>query len=743
MKWHWWEKGGKSNRSDQPLARAKEQLNVLHDEQLETELSQTEASPVASNQLESSQAEPLEATAAKKSGAKKSVATKPKVTVLENHPEPGGLRLAYLSFLAIALAVPGVYWLKPAISSLAMQASSNLSFNLSSMGAVPVQPDQSPIAAPAPTVSASPVVATTSASQTCPVEATTEQPTTALADGTLADGQLSEQGEPEIQAGIQPPSVSEPINFPTASSPASPTSNSANQIATGLTTVGNLGAALAAQSASKFPQVNGMARLARVPIIMYHDILPEKQVFFDVTPTEFEDALKLIQQKGLTPISVDQLVTHLSTGMPLPAKPILLSFDDGYAGHYTHVYPLLKKYGYPALFAIYTAKVDKKLGRSSLTWQQIREMAADPLITIAAHSITHPRDLTTLTDAELRNEIVESKRILETQLNIPIHYFVYPEGKYDERTQDMIQLAGYRSAFKMDDTANRFAGASKDLYSIERIGQSALASIVDQAYGGPPLPQAGQNFQFDAPVQLTKTTVGTVPLIFASGGRPVTIHAESRYQVGEIIEKTNALAAVDGGFFSLEYLDSNVMVGPVFSQSSGKFAPGNVKEIRRIQGRPLVLISPTEVKYVPFDPTKHNDLAGLKAELPGLTDAFVAAAWLVKDGKPQPATSFGNLFDFDAARDRAYWGIDQAGRTVVGVSGDYVDSIALGEALSQAGLRDAVMVDSGASASLVYLGKSQMSYDPRPVPHVVAIVPPSGLNLNDPCKQNSVQAANQ
>ena len=149
------------------------------------------------------------------------------------------------------------------------------------------------------------------------------------------------------------------------------------------------------------------------------------------------------------------------------------------------------------------------------------------------------------------------------------------------------------------------------------------------------------------------------------------------------------------------------------------------------------------MKYVPFDPTKHNDLAGLKAELPGLTDAFVAAAWLVKDGKPQPATSFGNLFDFDAARDRAYWGIDQAGRTVVGVSGDYVDSIALGEALSQAGLRDAVMVDSGASASLVYLGKSQMSYDPRPVPHVVAIVPPSGLNLNDPCKQNSVQAANQ
>ena len=477
-----------------------------------------------------------------------------------------------------------------------------------------------------------------------------------------------------------------------------------------------------------------MARLARVPVIMYHDILPEKQVFFDVTPTEFEDALKLIQQKGLTPISADQLAIHLSTGRPLPAKPILLTFDDGYEGHYTHVYPLLKKYGYPALFAIYTAKVGKKMGRSSLNWQQLREMAADPLITIAAHSVTHPADMTRLSDAQLHSETVESKQILESQLGLPIKYFVYPEGKYDERTQEAVQAAGYRSAFKMDDSANRFAGASKDLFSIERIGQSDLAATVEQAYGGPLLPPPGQAFQFDAPVQLTKTTVGKVPLIFASGGRPVTIHPDSRYQVAEIIRKTNALAAVDGGFFSLEYLDSNVMVGPVLSQSSGKFTPGNVKEIRRIQGRPLVLISPTEVKYVPFDPTKHNELAGLKAELPNLTDAFVAAAWLVRDGQPQPAANFGNLFDFDAARDRAYWGIDQAGRTVVGVSGDYVDSVGLGEALSQAGLRDAVMLDSGASASLVYLGKSQMSYEPRPVPHVVAIVPPTGLNLNDPCK---------
>ncbi|MFM7428223.1 MAG: phosphodiester glycosidase family protein, partial [Elainella sp.] len=323
----------------------------------------------------------------------------------------------------------------------------------------------------------------------------------------------------------------------------------------------------------------------------------------------------------------------------------------------------------------------------------------------------------------------------ETQLGISIRHFVYPEGHHDPRVEQWVQWAGYRSGLTMDDSSDQFAGASASLLSLERIGQGNLEAVLDQANGGPapedPMSQTG--FQFSDAVQLQKQTLAGVPLIFATGGRPVTLHADSRYQVKEIVAATNAVAAVDGAFFSLEQLDSNVMVGPVLSQRTNRltparFVPGNAQEIRRIRNRPLVLISPTQVKFIPFDPERHNQLAGLQAELPQLTDAFVAAAWLVKAGQPQAAASFGNLFDFDAHRDRAFWGIDQAGRPVVGVSGDYIDSISLGEALSRAGLREAVMLDSGASASLVFKGESQMSYLPRPVPHVVALVPEAGLD---------------
>lgn len=489
-------------------------------------------------------------------------------------------------------------------------------------------------------------------------------------------------------------------------------------------------------SPSPFPDINEKARLAKVPVIMYHDILPKKQVFFDVTPSEFEQHLQLIQKQGLTPISYDQLVIHLRTGLPLPEKPIMLTFDDGYGGHYEYVYPLLKKYGYPGVFSIYTSKVGINSGRTHVSWEQLREMAADPLVTIASHTVTHPDDLRKLSDDQLQTEVEESKRILESKLGIPIRYFTYPAGKYDERVVELIKKAGYQAALTMDDNNERFAGESKDLLAIDRFGQSNIArslrnpeqGILAQAWGGHKLPNWGSGFDFSAQIAVNKTTIDSTHLVLISGGRPITIHAKSRYQVPEILAGTPAVAGVDGGFFSLKFLDSNVMIGPVLSQSENTFIPGYRGENPKLNNRPLVLISPQAVKFIPFDAEKHNTLEGIQAEMPDVTDAFVASAWLVKDNQPQPAESFGKLFGFDAKRRRAFWGINQAGQPTIGVAPKNVDAVTLGEALAKAGLRDAIMLDSGDSSSLAYKGESLVPYTPRPVPHVVALVPPESDN---------------
>lgn len=477
--------------------------------------------------------------------------------------------------------------------------------------------------------------------------------------------------------------------------------------------------------AKPFPTIHESARAAKVPIFMYHDILPRKEVFFDVTPEELEDHFKYIQTQGLTPISLDLLLDHLQKGIPLPEKPILLSFDDGYGGHYDYVYSLLKKYNYPAVFSVYVKKMEGKTARSSLTWEQLKEMAADPLVTIASHTISHPRDLRDLSDDELFQEIIRSKQIFEEELKIPIKYFTYPEGKFDARVKQWTIAAGYQMALSMDDSNEIFAGQSPDLLSIGRFGQSQLRVISPEAWGGYPGEALNGGFDFTAEITKREHQIGDVGLIIINGGRPSTIHANSRYQVSEIIAGTDAIAAVDGAFFSLKYLDSNVMIGPVMSQGE-EFIPGNASENPRLAGRPLVLISDQWVKFLPFDANRHNTWEGIQGESDDgqlITDAFVSAAWLVKDSQAQSYESFGNLFDFHVPRHRAFWGIHRSGQPMIGVSTSPVDSIELGQILQSLGFREAVMLDSGASTSLAYQGESLVGYIPRPVPHVVVLYP--------------------
>ena len=489
-------------------------------------------------------------------------------------------------------------------------------------------------------------------------------------------------------------------------------------------------------SASPWPIISDRARLARVPILMYHDILPRKEVFFDVTPEEFEQHLQMIQDNELTPISLDELVLHLRTGVPLPTKPVLLTFDDGYLGHYDYVFPLLQQYEYPGLFSIYTYKVGRDHGRPGLNWAQLKEMAADPLVTIAAHSVTHPRDLREIDNAELEMEISESKRLLEEELGIPVHYFTYPEGNYDARVAGAVENAGFVAALAMDNSEDRLAGESPHLLAIDRIGQSQIRRAIAEAWGGFPLPNFGSNFNFSTPIHEAEHENDEMTLTLISGGKPVTIHADSRYAVEEIIADTDVVAAVDGGFFSLEYLDSNVMVGPVLSRSTEQFIPGNPGENPLLVGRPLVLLSENAVRFVPFDPIGHNTLAGIQAEMPDVTDAFVAAAWLVEGGEGRSPESFGNLFDFDANRHRAFWGINQAGQPAIGITHTRVDSVSLGQRLAELGLRDVVMLDSGASTAMVHESESLVrNYIPRPVPHVVGLLP------NEPVAERPINCA--
>ncbi len=512
---------------------------------------------------------------------------------------------------------------------------------------------------------------------------------------------------------------------------------------------GSLNADLIASfTPAPFPQISDRARAAKIPIIMYHDITAVKDVDWDVTPEDLEKHFQMLQEGGYTPITMDRMVNHLRTGSQLPEKPVLLTFDDNYTGQYKYAFPLLKKYNYPAVWSVHTRFVGTAGKKPKATWDELREMQKSGLITIASHTVNHI-NFKNLSDSEIEKEVTESKKVLEKELQIPIDYFTYPEGDFTDRAREKIQKAGYKAALSMslDPRQERSANESEDLITIMRFGQSRFSEAIEQASSGISASQvsllptvSNGSINFTTPVEKKKVTVDGLTLTLVYGGRAVTAHADKRAQVAEILAVTpNAIAAVDGGFFSLERIDGNTMIGPVmsqFSSYSGVFNTGNKGENPLLNGRPLVLISPTAIKFIPFNAAKHTSLEAVRSELADVTDAFVGAGWLVRDGKPQSAEAFGKLYGFDASRDRAFWGIDRSGRPVIGVTMEMIDSVGLGKILAKAGLQDVVMLDSGASASLAYRGKSVMAYEPRPVPHIVALLPPDPAPVESAEKPN-------
>lgn len=134
--------------------------------------------------------------------------------------------------------------------------------------------------------------------------------------------------------------------------------------------------------------------------LAYHDIedTEPNQTFVAVSTDHFIKQMAWLHENGYTPISVDQILDARQGGKPLPAKAILLTFDDGYSSFYTRAFPILRAYGWPSVLAPAGAWLDTpakqdvnfggvKLERSRiLTWAQVREMSASGLVEIGAHT---------------------------------------------------------------------------------------------------------------------------------------------------------------------------------------------------------------------------------------------------------------------------------------------------------------------------------------------------------------------
>lgn len=129
-----------------------------------------------------------------------------------------------------------------------------------------------------------------------------------------------------------------------------------------------------------------------IPVLCYHDVYPTDKINDDlgISVKNLEAHFKYLKDNGYNVITLDQYVKYMKADESvIPAKAIILSFDDGYESIYTHVFPLLKKYGFPAIFAIvgsWNDGGDPPEGKRLVTWEQLREMEQSGLAEVVSHS---------------------------------------------------------------------------------------------------------------------------------------------------------------------------------------------------------------------------------------------------------------------------------------------------------------------------------------------------------------------
>jgi len=189
-----------------------------------------------------------------------------------------------------------------------------------------------------------------------------------------------------------------------------------------------------------------------VPVLMYHSVTTASLA---VDPAAFADQMALLADRGFTPVPFGAL----SHG-PLPAKPVVITFDDGYADFHDTALPILASAGFAATVFVTTGWLadagPDAAGTpldSMLSWTRLRE-AASAGIEVGGHSHSHPQ-LDQLPAPELREELARNKELLEDRLGVPVTTMAYPYGYSSLRVRRAVAAGGYTLACAVANRAAR------------------------------------------------------------------------------------------------------------------------------------------------------------------------------------------------------------------------------------------------------------------------------------------------
>ncbi|MFG2054498.1 polysaccharide deacetylase family protein [Micromonospora sp. NPDC048930] len=239
---------------------------------------------------------------------------------------------------------------------------------------------------------------------------------------------------------------------------------------------------------------------AVVPVLCYHsigDVPRDNTLRWSVSPGDFDEQMALIEQAGRTPMTVSGYAAVLRGLAPLPPRPVLITFDDGFPDLADTALPLLRRHRLTATAYVIVARVGAAPppdGDPSLDWDQLRELRAHG-VEIGSHSRSH-RALDCLRPAELRQEVAASRQALEDGMGTSVGSFAYPYGYHSAAVRTAVRAAGYSSACGVK---NALSHPDDDVFAIARVlverdtGVAGIAALLDGT--GRPLAWRGERLR--------------------------------------------------------------------------------------------------------------------------------------------------------------------------------------------------------------------------------------------------------
>ncbi len=197
------------------------------------------------------------------------------------------------------------------------------------------------------------------------------------------------------------------------------------------------------------------------PILLYHHIAEtEVPNRYYVSPAQFEAQMQWLFDHGYTAIPISLLVEALTKGAELPARPVVITFDDGDLDVYTNAFPIMQRFGQVGVFYLVAAWKDAK---TVVPVENIQEMVAAGW-EIGSHSMTH-LDLTK-NHSELSREIADSRKLLKDTFQVPVNTFAYPFGMIDPPSASKVIQAGYLAGMGLGVS---YTHTLYDLYYLNRL----------------------------------------------------------------------------------------------------------------------------------------------------------------------------------------------------------------------------------------------------------------------------------